>query len=403
MRHLVVLSSAFPPDNLPGAVRPRQIYDYFPKHGFQPVVFASSKDNAMSGHAFVHRVPTGNERLGVRHVGSFARWFTKNCAPYDDRLDWAPYAASAAAQFIRNNSVDAIFSTSPFLATHVAGLWLKSRFKLPWLADFRDPIRDNPFRLRRWIYPYDTILERTIFRNADWLLANTDTVAAAWEKRYPRWADKISVLWSSFDPREEIGPGLVVDRPYRLMVHVGSLYGGRHPGSILAAMDRIGIERSFLRLKLIGTIEAKLLGSHERLFSELAQRGVLEFENRQVPRREALNETGTADFLLLLDLNEKNASFQVPSKLLEYIRAGKPILAYTPKDSPVESILAQSGIPYLALDAATVTPADDQRILAFLGQPKQVYAPSRWFDENLSANTQMRILAELVQKLCRQD
>jgi len=402
MRRVLLLTYAFPPDNVPGAARPGQIYGYLPQHGFQPVVFASSHYNAFSEHALVHRLPAGGESSGVSHATTLIRWFTKYCAPYDDRLSWAPCAAAAAAQFVRNHSVSAIYSTSPFLAAHLVALWLKARFGLPWIADFQDPIRDNPFRRRRWIYPYDTILERAIFRKADRLIANTDTVAAAWCGHYPQWTGKISVLWNSFDPHEEIEPSTTPSRTYRILAHVGSLYGGRHPGHLLAAVKRLGIDRSALRVKLVGPLEAGVIERHATLFEELCQSGVLEFENRLVPRREAMKEIGDADFLLLLDLNETNASLQVPSKLLDYIRAGKPILAYTPTNSPVQRILVNSEIPYVALDPAAPGPDDDQNVLAFLRAPRQVHHPSRWFEENFSAATQARTLARLLEDILQE-
>lgn len=399
MRRLLLLTYAFPPDIMAGAARPGQLYEYLPRHEIQPIVFASSREYSSSGEPFVFRVPSGSESSAVSRAATFAHWFMRNCAPYDDRQSWAPYAASAAARILQFHGADAIYSTSPFLAAHLAGYWLKAKFDLPWIADFQDPVRDNPFRRRRWIYPHDALLEYAIFRKADRLIANTDTVAAAWRSRYPKWTGKISVLWNSFDPHEQLETPSTPDRTYRILAHVGSLYGGRHPGQILTAIKRLGIDRSAIRVKLIGPIEAGVVERQVRLFEEMRQSGVLEFENQPVPRTEALKEIGNADFLLLLDLNEANASLQVPSKLLDYIRAGKPILAYTPRNSPAERILANSEIPYVALDPAAPRPGDDQNVLAFLRGPRQVHRPSQWFEENFSAATQARIVAKLLEDL----
>jgi glycosyltransferase involved in cell wall biosynthesis len=402
MRRLLVLTYAFPPDNVAGAVRPGQLFDYLPRHEVQPIVFAS-REYSTSEKPFVFRVPSGGETSAVARVAKFAHWFMRNLAPYDDRPSWAPYAAAAAARFIDSQTVDAIYSTSPFPASHLAAYWLKTKFGLPWIADFQDPIRDNPFRVRRWIYPYDTLLEYGIFRKADCLIANTDTVAAVWRKRYPQWARKISVLWNSFDPREQIETSSVSGRTHTMLAHVGTLYGGRHPGSLLAKIKRLGLDASVLRVKLVGPIAPGVLASQEELFEEMRQRGVLEFDGRLVSRGEALKEIGSADVLLLLDVNEANASLQLPSKLLDYIRSGKPVLAYTPHNSPVERVLANSGIPYLALDPADASPDDDGKLLALLRGPRRVHRPSRWFEENFSAETLARTFADLLDGQIREN
>lgn len=402
MRRLLLLSYAFPPDNTAAAARPGQLYDYLPENGYQPLVLASSDGGATHNGDTVYRIPVGAQSATVSLASTLAGLFMRYGAPYNDRLPWVPYAASAAAQLIRARPVQLIYSTSPSLASHFAALWLKSRFGLPWVADFQDPVRDNPFRTRSWLFPYDTLIEHTLFRNADRLIANTDTVAEVWSRRYPQWAQKISVLWNSFDPRETIGPALSPARSYKVLAHVGSMYGERHPTLLLSSIERLHFDSSLLRVKLIGPIDRPIIARLSPRFDHMRQSGILQVDNRRIPREEALQETAEADYLLLLDLNERNASFQVPSKLLDYIRVGKPILAYTPTNSPVERILAQSGIPFVTIAPDASQPIADQKVDEFLRLSAKPHHASPWFENNLSAKTQARTLAGLLNNLLSQ-
>ncbi len=399
MRKLLLVSYPFPPDNTPAAIRPGQLHYYLPEYGYQSIVVASSNEGSVAGESTINRVPTGRESGRTRLASALARNFMRFAAPYNDRLAWAPHAAACGAELMRKERVDAIVSTSPFLASHFAALWLKSKFAVPWIADFQDPIRDNPFRTRSWPYPYDVLLERRLFGHADRLLANTDTVADAWRARYPQWAQKISILWNSFDPREVIEPSTLQARSPRILAHVGSLYGERHPASLLSALERLGHGAEGIRVKLVGPIEATLLERHKTLFESARRRGVLEFDGKLVPRDQSFREMTGADFLLLLDLNEKNAAFQVPSKLLDYIRTGRPILAYTPRNSPVERILAKSGIPHATISPTETDPAADARLLGMLCGPSGAFEPSQWFKDNFSAPAQAKTVAGLLDGL----
>ncbi len=233
MRRILLITYTFPPDNVPAAARPGQLFKYLPECGYQCFVVAANDDGAAKDDDFVRRVPARDGSTAVELASAFARWFTRYCSPYEDRLRWVPYAAAAAADVIRSQSIEAIYSTSPFLAAHFAALWLKLRYGLPWVADFQDPVRDNPFRDRRWIYPYDAIVEQSFFRCADRLIANTDTVARAWCNRYPKWVEKISVLWNSYDPLDGVELDEAPRNSHRVLAHVGSMYGGRHPGQLL--------------------------------------------------------------------------------------------------------------------------------------------------------------------------
>lgn len=402
MRRLVLITYVFPPDSAAGATRPWHLYKYLPEYGYRPLVVAANTQGwPPNDDDLVRRVPASDSSTAVSLVSTFAQWFARFCVPYEDRLSWVPHAAAAAAQIISSQPVDAIYSTSPSLAAHFAALWLKARFGLPWIADFRDPVRDNPFRTRRWVYPYDAIIEGLFFRHAERVFANTDTVANAWRERYPQWVEKISVLWSSFDPLEKIEQGRASSRSYRVLAHIGSLYDGRDPAQLLASVERLNILPADACIKLVGPITPEIFAAHGATFERLCQRGVLKYGNGSVPREEALREAADADYLLLLDINEKNTSFQVPSKLVDYIRSGKPILAYTPTGSPVERILARSGIPNITIDPLAPEEVGDRKLLEFLRIRPAPARPSNWFEKTFSARTQAQIVSELLDEVLR--
>ena len=399
MHDFLLLSYTFPPDNTAAAVRPGQLYDYLPALGYQPHVVASSFEGGASADPHVRRVP-GRQESGRRQRASRSiRWWMRNFAPYDDRLPWIPYARGAAAEVIGSGRVKAIFSTSPFLASHFAALSLKRRYGLPWIADFQDPIRDNPFRARRWFFPYDAIIEHLFFRFSDRIIANTDTVADAWRARYPKFAHKVSVLWNSFDPREQMVSVARPHRTHRVVAHVGTLYGDRHPSRFLRSLERLGADAADIRVKLVGPIEPQILQRLKPLLDRLSAIGVLEYGNRLVDRAEALTQTAEADSLLLLDLNARNAALQMPSKLLDYVRYGKPVLAYTPRNSPVERILAESGPAFVAIDPGESEKSEDEKVAAFLRLPVEPRPVSLKFEETFSARTQARIVAGLLDEL----
>ena len=399
MRRLLLLSYAFPPDNAAAAIRPGQLRDFLPEQGYDCLVLASSREGSRSESQSVWRVPAGDETAPNRLASLGAAWFMRFGAPYDDRLPWVPAAIAAASRLIRGGRIAAIYSTSPYLASHLVALRLKAKFGLPWIADFQDPVCDNPFRTRQWLYPYDALIERAIFRRADRLIANTDTVAAVWGKRYPQFTSKISVLWNSFDPRESITPAPAPARRSRVLAHVGTLYGERHPEKLLAALERLSVGSSEIRVRLVGPIERRIMQHQGAMLERMRKCGLVEFDNRLVERDEALRETAAADYLLLLDLNEKNAALQLPSKLLDYVRCGKPILAYTPKDSPVERILARSGVAYVAIDPLESDVTGDRKLREFLNSPIEPHPVSPWFLQSFSAQTQARTVAALLDDL----
>jgi hypothetical protein len=61
-----------------------------------------------------------------------------------------------------------------------------------------------------------------------------------------------------------------------------------------------------------------------------------------VPYREALQEMILADALLVVQA--ANSNYQIPAKLYEYLRAGRPVLALTDPRGDTAAVLRQSGV-----------------------------------------------------------
>jgi glycosyltransferase involved in cell wall biosynthesis len=302
-----------------------------------------------------------------------------------------------AAKLIEEHKISAILSTSPPVATHLAALWLKRRYGLRWVADFRDPLDGNPFR-GIW---YDSALERVILRYADSCVANTDVLAEAWRVRHPGAADKVTVIWNGFDPAEEVRAALLGERQRRVLAHVGSIYSGRTPALVLKSMRRLihtgVLDSSSLTLDLVGDVEDVSLGD----YSDLRRLACLRCINQHVPRAESLQIMIEADYLLLLDLNSKGTCLQVPAKLFDYVRAGRPILAITARNSPAERILVRSGVPNTCIYPDDAENVVDTKLLDFLHLPSEPVLASRWFWNQFDGRRHAAALAHILKPSLR--
>jgi hypothetical protein len=65
-----------------------------------------------------------------------------------------------------------------------------------------------------------------------------------------------------------------------------------------------------------------------------------------IPYREALAEMMAVDALLVMQASNCNA--QVPAKIYEYLRAGKPILGLTDPEGDTAAVLRQAGLNEMA-------------------------------------------------------
>jgi hypothetical protein len=108
---------------------------------------------------------------------------------------------------------------------------------------------------------------------------------------------------------------------------------------------------------------------------------------------------GKVDYLLLLDINDRNLGLQVPAKVFDYVRIGRPILAYTPNGSPLAGILMKSGVPHQIIYTDSPEPVRDEKLMALLRLSSEPVQPSPWFLEQFDASRQTSTLVDILESL----
>jgi hypothetical protein len=404
---VLIFAYYYPPVNASGSLRPGRFAKYLQRQGYRPEIVTPGVAGDQESCKGVHgTTPVGNGGRLTKTAATLVRFLERTILPYSDQLPWVPYAIATAHSVMQKRPISVVFSTSPPVGTHLAAAWIKHKFGVPWIADLRDPLLGNPCRTVRWAKAYDTLLENVIIRYADTIITNTDNCMETLRLRYPRMTEKIQLIWNGFDPEEAIQPLPIPHRDHRVLLHTGTLYGGRHPSMLLESLKRMiskgSLDTQRLHLRLIGDLENSNDPWLEKSdFANLVLAGWVECLNHAVPLEEARREMGEADYLLLLDLNQLGTGTQVPGKLFEYIRIGRPILAFTVRESSTSRILAKAGIPHVCVYQSDSCDEVDRKVSAFLLLETRPVAPSEWFQKHFNAVTQTQALADLFASLAR--
>ena len=155
---------------------------------------------------------------------------------------WAIAAAARCHRLVRQHPDErfVVFSTYPPLGVIPAGLMAYLRDRLPWIADFRDPLgvglgdEFTSGNQRFWNHQ----LEARVFRQASAVIANVEGAGEMWRKRYPRAARKLHVIPNGFDP-EDVPTRAKFRGVQKILLHAGALYHGRNPNAIVESLGRL--------------------------------------------------------------------------------------------------------------------------------------------------------------------
>jgi hypothetical protein len=308
----------------------------------------------------------------------------------DVSICWLPKAVLTGLKIIKDEDIRMIYTCVPPHSVNLAGLVLAYITKLPWVVMLTDPWTD--FYLGHWPtklhYRLECFLEKLVLRRADRIIVvHPDYKRIILEKNLQISESKIEVVSLGYDEhdfdeltnQEESKPGHEF-----IITYVGRFYW-MYNGAIrnrVRLRDRIAA-RFFehkisnvdfnsatpyyflkgLRLlldkhqRLKGRIKVRFIGSLQRENAELIREFGLESTVRSfnyIPHRECLKMVMESDSLLYIICQSSVYQYAITSKLYEYLRSKKPVLALVP-EGDAKKILVKSG---LAVPASPDDPED---------------------------------------------
>lgn len=349
----------FPPvQGSSGVQRTLAAARYLPDFGWQPRVLTVRTAAYPATHpGQLHEVP---EAVAVARLPAFdtARHFAIAgrypawLASPDRYISWAWFGFPTARRFLARHPVDVILSTYPIATAHILGGRLARSLKLPWVADFRDLMVDDGYPSLPSARRVSLRVEATTIREASRILVTTRGAREILLGRYRSLSpERVIVLENGFD-EDNFRVAEARARPTfpgkpPILLHSGVMYPTeRNPTALFGAVAQLKSEGFFARWPFEIVLRAS--GHDRELAAELERHDIADRVQLAPPLGyvEALVEMLEADALLIMQGPDCN--HQIPAKLYEYLRAGRPILGLTDAAGDTAALLRKYAIPSIA-------------------------------------------------------
>jgi len=240
----------------------------------------------------------------------------------DEHKHWKKYAVKAAKDIIKKEKIDAIISCSSPVTTHLIAHKLNKKYKIPWIADFRDLWTQNHNYhygcIRKF---FEEKLEKKILKRAKILI----TVSPVWAKKLSALHKKrVYLITNGFDLNllkntEKLSNPLTI-------TYTGPIYTGKQNTNefldcLKELIENEIINSNDIRVKFYGPKNKKLQMEIEKndLQNLVKQYGL-------VPRKTSFKKQLESQLLLLLYWNDPKIKGWYPLKVFEYLAAQRPIL-----------------------------------------------------------------------------
>jgi glycosyltransferase involved in cell wall biosynthesis len=355
MNALLMLAFHFPPlQGSSGLQRTLSFARYLPTHGWQPLVLtAHPRAYPQTSDDQLADIPTGCvvQRAWswdtARHWAINGRYCSALALP-DRWVSWVPAGCVVGWRMIRRYRPAVLWSSYPIASAHLLGLLLHRSSGIPWVADFRDSMTeaDYPRDKRQWrVYRW---LERQVVQHCQRAVFTTEGARRLYAERYPTVpAERWVVIANGYDERPfadhtEAAPA--AHSGIRLL-HSGILYPQeRDPRAFFEALALLKQAGDLPPLQVI----LRATGHddwHRQAIADYGLDGIVSLQPA-IGYTAALAEMASVDGLLIFQAS--NCNHQIPAKLYEYLRAQRPILAFTDADGDTAQLMRQAGLSGIA-------------------------------------------------------
>ena len=351
MKKLLILSYYFPPLGLGGTQRIAKFVKYLPQFGWQPTVVTVkpiaywAQDQSLAQDVAAARVVRteswdpqrllarlGRSELQVSRqadAGLFSvinRKIIPRILLPDSKILWASQALHQIRRLFKEESFDALMTTSPPHSTHLIGLKIAKRFRLPWLADFRDGwagshvVNEPSLRCFR----RNLKMQNAVVRAADAVLVCSPEIADSLHHEDGP-SQKIFVMTNGFDPEDFVAE-TERDAEHFTLCYSGTINNWAKPQPFLQALQlAVNMRPSWAHKLRVVFVGLDTLGELAAWVERLGLLPMVQMLGHR-PHIEAVRHLQRADGLLLLVQARATDSF-IPGKTFEYIGARKPIFA----------------------------------------------------------------------------
>ena len=370
MKKVLIITYYWPPAGGPGVQRWLKFVKYLRDFNIEPVVYIPENPNyPIVDETFNNEIPKEisiythrifepyalasmfskkkTKRISAGIIGtgkvSFLEktmlWVRGNLFIPDARMFWVRPSVKFLANVIAKEDIQTIITTGPPHSVHLIGHQLKEKFKLKWVADFRDPWTSigyhKKLKLTKGSQKKHKALEHLVLNNADKIVVTSSVTRNEFRALTKK---PIEVITNGYDL--DLEEKVQLDTKFTIS-HIGSLLSGRNPSNLWKVLAELIQEnkdfKNAFELQLIGVVSADIMDS-------LSKYDLASFVRHigYISHAEAVNYQRKSQVLLLVEIDSTVAKGIIPGKLFEYMAAKRPILGIGPKDWEVRDIIAET-------------------------------------------------------------
>ncbi len=258
-KKVLVIAYYFPPVGGSAVQRTLKFVKYLREYGYEPVVLTTEPQPALHKYSMdtslMSEIPEGIQVVRVKDGFSWPDVISKEKAQEiteflysisgsgewmdlfleaqktqpryilpDKLVLWANECVRHVEEYVDMTDMDLIYSTAPYWSPHLAAYFLKQKYGIPWIADYRDPWVSNRDYVKLY-YPWmteeeialDHELEEKLVKEMDLIVVAGGKWAVDFVKDYGVCPSKITEITNGYDEEDFAGLDVKTEKTENLL------------------------------------------------------------------------------------------------------------------------------------------------------------------------------------------
>ena len=264
----------------------------------------------------------------------------------DGNAIWANNVIKIIKNKIDFNEIDVVYTTSAPYSAHIIGDYIKKKYNIPWIADFRDQWINNPYidyDKNSLSYKIEKNMEKSIVLDCNRLITVTSIITENYINTYKIEKNKVITITNGYDEEDFKNINFRKESNKFTIVHNGSFYLKRNPYTVAKVIKKLlenkSVDQEKIEIILNGNNDCNIINKFKEIMGQYSSIITI---NGYLSHKESLIKSSKADLLLLICGEEESSKQVYTGKVFEYLRLRKPVLSISPKGSLVEKLLDET-------------------------------------------------------------
>ena len=368
----------FPPLGGSGVQRSLKFVKYLRNYGYEPIVLTVGKNDEripsdkglldelpkdltvirVDQDVFLPEILSKQKQLEIFNlfggVVQSPEWMDECMAMWKDhdtrlipdgQMIWVNECLRNIESLLELEKIDIVYTTGDPFSTFMLGYYLKGKYGMKWVMDYRDPWMSNQFYLehyytdRKYAHALQTELEKCMVLQADAVISVAEVMLDEFNQKYGVSRNKLFEITNGYDEEDFKDISFSKRRNKKWTIcYSGTVHGNRNVVIVLEKINEL-IQSGKIQKEEILWIFNGLLndGWHEKI--QTADRHGIVLFNGYLSHLKSLELSIQSDLLVLCGEGGSGANIVYTGKVFEYLRTKVPILSLSAENGVLAHIL----------------------------------------------------------------